>query len=350
MHSPHAPGLWKRSHSPATNSMSPGASSAASLRDAAGDRSLSQIEQGPVSGWRMRVHEKAIWSFSSEACGTLGAVALARQRCLVGAGRRVACRSAASFPQSGPLPLLAAPVSGGNLVRVVHGYALVAGAISGVGVAERRDLPAAVGGVGAAGCVGGADPAAAGGAGRRGAAGLVAGDRRFLAGGGKKGGEKVARTIRGAPGSRLHLVVETSGLPLEILIGPGNENERHYLLPLLDAISNAGMKPQELWADRGYASKAHELALAERQVRSRISQPRRAGDPLPTGVAVREVWRGKKRRLKVADPDVRHRWPVERTNAWLKALRRIATRRDRKADNYLAFLHLGIIVILARAF
>jgi transposase len=27
---------------------------------------------------------------------------------------------------------------------------------------------------------------------------------------------------------------------------------------------------------------------------------------------------------------------VERTNAWLKALRRIATRRDRKAANYLA--------------
>jgi hypothetical protein len=38
------------------------------------------------------------------------------------------------------------------------------------------------------------------------------------------------------------------------------------------------------------------------------------------------------------------------SNAWLKALRRIGTRRDRKADNYLAFLHLGMIVILTRAF
>ena len=45
-----------------------------------------------------------------------------------------------------------------------------------------------------------------------------------------------------------------------------------------------------------------------------------------------------------------HRWPVERTNAWLKSMRRIATRRDRKADNYLAFLHLGMLLILARSF
>lgn len=139
-------------------------------------------------------------------------------------------------------------------------------------------------------------------------------------------------------------------MPLEILLGPGNENERRYLLPLLDALAEAGIHPHELWADRGYASRAHEQALQERQIRSRISQPRRAGDPLPAGQPTREVWRGKQRRLKVADPHTRHRWPVERTNAWLKALRRIATRRDRKADNYLAFLHLGMIVILTRAF
>jgi transposase len=62
------------------------------------------------------------------------------------------------------------------------------------------------------------------------------------------------------------------------------------------------------------------------------------------------VWRGKRRRLKTRDRQARQRWPIERTNAWLKAKRRIATRRDRKPDNYLAFLHLGMILILARSF
>jgi transposase len=193
------------------------------------------------------------------------------------------------------------------------------------------------------------DPRFAGAVGGRGQVGLVAGDRRCLAGRGKKGGEKVARTLRGTPGSRFHVVVEASGIPLEILLGPGNENERRYL-PLLDQLADIGIHPDELWADRGYASRAHEQALSERQIQSRISQPRRAGDPIPPQQRGREVWRGKKRRVKTRDPHARHRWAVERTNAWLKALRRIGTRRDRKADNYLAFLHLGMIVILTRSF
>ena len=122
------------------------------------------------------------------------------------------------------------------------------------------------------------------------------------------------------------------------------------MLPLLDELERRGIRPRELWADRGYASLAHEQALAARRIRSRISQPRRAGEPIPAGTPTREVWRGKRRRLKTPDPQARYRWPVERTNAWLKALRRIATRRDRKASNYLAFLELGMIVILLRSF
>ena len=90
------------------------------------------------------------------------------------------------------------------------------------------------------------------------------------------------------------------------------------------------------------------LGLRERQIEPRISKRRRAGQPIAASEVIGEVWRGKKRRIKTRDPQARHRWPVERTNAWLKAKRRIATRRDRKADNYLAFLHLGMILILAK--
>jgi transposase len=194
------------------------------------------------------------------------------------------------------------------------------------------------------------DPRPARAAGRGQPARLVAGDRRCLAGRGKKGGEKVARTLRGSAGSRFHLAVDAGGLPLEIALSAGNENERRYLLPLLERLAAVGIHPRELWADRGYASRAHERALAERRIRSCISQPRRPGQPIPPGQRSYEVWRGKKRRLKTRDPQARQRWAVERTNAWLKALRRIATRRDRKADNYLAFLQLGMILILANSF
>lgn len=62
------------------------------------------------------------------------------------------------------------------------------------------------------------------------------------------------------------------------------------------------------------------------------------------------MWRGKKRRLKTPDPNAPHRWPVERTTAWLRNRPRIATRRDRKPATYEAFLQLAIILILTRAF
>jgi transposase len=202
----------------------------------------------------------------------------------------------------------------------------------------------------AAGAVGGGAACLAAAAGGSRPARLVAGDRRCLAGGGKKGGEKVARTLRGTAGSRYHLLVDAQGAPLAVRLAPGNENEQRHLLPLLDALAGSGIHPDELWADRGYASAALEQALRERAIEPRISKPRRKGEPIPAGTPTREVWRGKKRRLKTRDTQARHRWPVERTNGWLKAKRRIATRRDRKADNYLAFLHLGMLLILARSF
>jgi transposase len=122
------------------------------------------------------------------------------------------------------------------------------------------------------------------------------------------------------------------------------------VLPLLDALARRGIEPKELWADRGYHSKALEQSLLARGIEPHISRPRLPKEPVAAEQVVREVWRGKKRRLKTRDPQARHRWPVERTNAWLKSKRRIATRRDRKPENYLAFLLLGMIVILARSF
>lgn len=122
------------------------------------------------------------------------------------------------------------------------------------------------------------------------------------------------------------------------------------MLPLVDALLARHIEPGELWADRGYASGALEIALLARGITPRISQPRKPGQPVPDETTAMVVWRGRRRRLKTRDPDARHRWPVERTNAWIKSYRRIATRRDRKPQNYEAFLQLAMILILARSF
>ena len=179
---------------------------------------------------------------------------------------------------------------------------------------------------------------------------MVTGARRCCLGGREKGGDKVARTLRGRAGSRYHLAVDANGAPLEVRLAAGNENEQRHLLPLVDALARRGIRPAEVWADRGYASQPLEQALRERQIEPRISQRRQPGEQIPAGTPTRVVWRGKRRRLKTPDRQARHRWPVERTNAWLKAKRRIAIRRDRKAANYLAFLQLGMVVVLAESF
>jgi transposase len=110
------------------------------------------------------------------------------------------------------------------------------------------------------------------------------------------------------------------------------------------------MQPGRLFADRGYDSEPLRAALRERAIEPCISKRRPRGRPVPADQPQREVWRGRRRHVKVPDAHARQRWPVERTNAWLKAKRRIATRRDRKPENYLAFLHLGMILILTNTF
>ena len=138
-------------------------------------------------------------------------------------------------------------------------------------------------------------------------------------------------------------------MPLEVRLAAGNENERQHLLPLIDALIARGMRPGEVWADRGYDSAHLERALRERKIEPRISKRRQPNQPIPSDEPSREIWRGKKRTRKTRDREARHRWPVERTNAWLKAKRRIATRRDYNPDNYLAFLQLGMILILTKS-
>ena len=46
----------------------------------------------------------------------------------------------------------------------------------------------------------------------------------------------------------------------------------------------------------------------------------------------------------------KHRWKVERLFAWLHNYRRLITRYERHAENFLGFVRLGCISILLRHF
>ena len=55
-------------------------------------------------------------------------------------------------------------------------------------------------------------------------------------------------------------------------------------------------------------------------------------------------------RIAVAPPRVeRRRWPVERTHAWHNRFRRLLIRWEKKAENWLALIHLANALIAFRA-
>jgi transposase len=115
-------------------------------------------------------------------------------------------------------------------------------------------------------------------------------------------------------GTKIHLATDGNGLPLNILLSPGQAHESQFALRLLDGIGvqrqNGSMKR------RGYAVLA---------------------DKAYSGHALRSE-------LKRFDRDAyRNRNVVERCFGRLKEYRRIATRYDKTARNYLSMVKLGCI-------
>ncbi|MGH3010189.1 MAG: transposase [Gaiellaceae bacterium] len=181
---------------------------------------------------------------------------------------------------------------------------------------------------------------------------MVAGGGRRLDRGREKRGDLVGASPvnRGFPSTKYHLAVEGRGWPLLVRLGPGNENERAHLLPLIDELLEQGYRPLEVWADRGYCSEPLRDELREREIVPMISKRRRAGDPLQPGQTSRSGSRGRQRVTKTSDPLARHRWVVERTNAWLRRFRRLSIRTEPNSAVYHAYLTLALIIILSRAF
>ena len=112
---------------------------------------------------------------------------------------------------------------------------------------------------------------------------------------------------------------------------------------------------------------AHEVTLAEPTLRARFlrTPPARligdkAYDSAPLARRLRRLYRTeliaphRGNRCRPATQDgrrlrrVRHRWRVERLFAWLQNSRRIVTRWERYAENYLAMIHLACLRILLR--
>jgi transposase len=132
-------------------------------------------------------------------------------------------------------------------------------------------------------------------------------------------------------------LADGNGLPISICIADGNRHDVVLTEQTLDAAFVDELPPR-LIGDKAWDSKKHEVTLAEQRELELIAPKRQGQNPSRRKQDGRKLRRAKRR------------WMVERLFAWLQNFRRLVTRWEHKAENFLGFLQLGCVVILLRQF
>jgi putative transposase len=149
-------------------------------------------------------------------------------------------------------------------------------------------------------------------------------------GGGKTGPNP---TDRSKLGTKRSLLVDGRGVPLGVAVAGANCNDHLLVQETLDSVPEACPYPPDglelgLWLDKGY-----DIDAVYGEVRQH-------------GYVPHIVPRDAERELKEKIPGyIPRRWPVERTLSWQHRFRRILVRWEKKATNYLAFVHLACAFI-----
>jgi transposase len=147
----------------------------------------------------------------------------------------------------------------------------------------------------------------------------------------KRGGAGVGKTKKGK-GSKLMAVVEAHGVPIALTIDSANPHEVKLVEQTLEA-RFVEDQPQYLIGDNAYDSDGLDARLARGGIEMIAPHRHNRKNRTQDGRPLRRY---------------RRRWRVERFFAWLQPFRRVITRWEVKAENYLGFVHLACVLILLR--
>jgi transposase len=127
-------------------------------------------------------------------------------------------------------------------------------------------------------------------------------------------------------------MADSNGLPISAWIAGGERAECQLVVDTLE-LRFTTEAPEKLIGDRAYDSDKLDEELKEQH-----------------GVELIAPNRSNRRKTQDGRPlrRYRRRWKVERLFAWLMRYRRIVTRWETKAENFLGFLHLACLAILLR--
>ena len=153
--------------------------------------------------------------------------------------------------------------------------------------------------------------------------------RRHLAGDAGAFQRQLMGRSRGGPTSKIHAVVDANGLPIRLALTPGEAYDNRLAGKLLSRLKSGSM----LLADRGYDADWIRGLAMRRGAWANIPPKRNRNDPICFSPYL-----------------YRDRNRIERFFNRIKQCRRVATRYDKLAANYLAFVQLASIRLWLRAY
>ncbi len=132
---------------------------------------------------------------------------------------------------------------------------------------------------------------------------------------------------RGKQGLKRSTVVDAAGIPLGAVAAPANRHDSPLLESTLDTLDALGPLPASVTVhlDRGYDSTVTRERLAARDLHGAIAE---RGKPAPIAAS--------------------QRWPVERTNAWTNAHKKLVWCTERRAHVVAFWLAFSAVIIIVR--
>ena len=128
------------------------------------------------------------------------------------------------------------------------------------------------------------------------------------------------------------LMVDASGLPLAVHTDSASPGEVTLVHATWEASFGLDF-PARLMGDKAYDSDPLDAELATLGIEMIAPNRKNRKHKTQDGRPLRRY---------------RRRWKVERTIAWLQSFRRVRTRDEHKAQNFLGFVQLACILILLR--
>lgn len=161
-------------------------------------------------------------------------------------------------------------------------------------------------------------------------------------------------TDRSKLGTKRHILTDKEGIPISVVISSANT---HDIKLVTEVVDNAVIKRriwrrrrrrkrQHLCLDKGYKSEREEQELIKRGYVLHIpykKKKKRRGE-----VDNNEEEKRRKETIPFLKKYSPKRWVVERTNSWHNRFRKLFTRYEKKADNYLGLVQFSCCIIIFR--